>query len=343
VLWEKFTLESNLDPFLRTCSDPVPIIQVFAQRYRDGRIAPKGNPVRSGTVEDTVRALGQAFTHLGGPDIRKDVFGEINFRISRLFTCYKKEDSPPSRVNPVPIIIVMFILSHANSDPTIPEDRRAIADLICIAFYFFLRPGEYTGTTSDDAPFRLKDVELHFNDLALHTLQAPLSQLAAATTVSLTFTTQKNGNKGEVLTQGLSTYPWACPVRATARRVVHLRAHTAILSTPIASYFRATRCIAIKAKDVTEALRYAVVDTTHQTGLHYSDISAKSPRAGGAMALLCGKIEHNTIRMLGLWHSDAMMRYLHLQAKPLVREFAPTMFNHGSYSFLPTNTVPIAE
>jgi hypothetical protein len=241
VLWEKFTLESNLDPFLRNCSDPVPIVQVFAQRYRDGRIAPKGNPVRSGTVEDAVRAVGQAFTHLGAPDIRKDVFGEIDFRISRLFTCYKKEDSPPSRVKPVPIIIVMFLLSHANADTTIPEDRRAIADLICIAFYFLLRPGEYTGTTSDDTPFRLKDVNFHVNDLALDTLRAPVSQLQAATTVSLTFTTQKNGNKGEVLTHGLSTDPWACPVRATARRVIHLRAHTANPSTPLASYFRATR------------------------------------------------------------------------------------------------------
>jgi hypothetical protein len=343
VLWEKFTLESNLDPFLRNCSDPVPIVQVFAQRYRDGRIAPKGNPVRSGTVEDAVRAVGQAFTHLGAPDIRKDVFGEIDFRISRLFTCYKKEDSPPSRVKPVPIIIVMFLLSHANADTTIPEDRRAIADLICIAFYFLLRPGEYTGTTSDDTPFRLKDVTFHVNDLALDTLRAPVSQLQAATTVSLTFTTQKNGNKGEVLTHGLSTDPWACPVRATVRRVAHLRAHTASLSTPLASYFRATRRIAIKAKDVTEALRCAAVATAHQTGLHYSDISAKSLRAGGAMALLCGKIDHDTIRMLGRWHSDAMMRYLHLQAKPLMREFAPTMFNHGSYSFLPTDTVPIAE
>jgi hypothetical protein len=279
----------------------------------------------------------------GGADIRKDVFGEIHFHISRLFTCYKKEDSPPSRLKPVPIIIVMFILSHANADTTIPEDRRAIADLICIAFYFLLRPGEYTGTTSEDAPFRLKDVEFHVNDLALDTLRAPLAHLAAATTVSLTFTTQKNGNKGEVLTHGLITDPWACPGRATARRVIHLRAHTASLSTPLASYFRATCRISIKAKDVTEALRYAVVATAHQTGLHYSDISAKYLRAGGAMALLCGKIDQNTICMLGRWHSDSMLRYLHLQVKPLMREFDPTMFNHGSYSFLVTDTVPIAD
>jgi hypothetical protein len=186
-------------------------------------------------------------------------------------------------------------------------------------------------------------VEFHINDLTLDTLRAPISQLEAATTVSLTFTTQKNGNKGEVLTHGPSTDLWACPVRTTARHVIHLQAHTAKSSTPLASYLRATRRIDIKANDVTEALRYAAVATAHQTGPHYSDISAKALGAGGAMALLCGKIDHDTIRMLGRWHSDAMMRYLHLQAKPLMREFAPTMFNHGSYSFLPTDTVPIAK
>jgi hypothetical protein len=186
-------------------------------------------------------------------------------------------------------------------------------------------------------------VEFHINDLTLDTLRAPISQLEAATTVSLPFTTQKNGNKGKVLTHDLSTDLWECPFRATACRVVHLRAHTFNPSTPLASYFRATRRIAINAKDVTESLRYAAIATEHQTGLHYSDFSAKSLRAGGAMALRCGKIDHDTIHMLGLWHSDAMMRYLHLQAKSLMREFAPTMFNHGSFSFLPIDTVPIAE
>jgi hypothetical protein len=39
------------------------------------------------------------------------------------------------------------------------------------------------------------------------------------------------------------------------------------------------------------------------------------------MALLCGRIDHNTISILGRWHSDAMIRYLHLQAKPLMKHF----------------------
>jgi ABC-type branched-subunit amino acid transport system substrate-binding protein len=85
ALWETFCLDHNIDPFVRNCDDPIPIIQVFAQRYRDGRGAPNRNTVRSGTVEDAVRAVGQAFTQLGSTDIRKDAFGKLDFRLTRQF------------------------------------------------------------------------------------------------------------------------------------------------------------------------------------------------------------------------------------------------------------------
>jgi hypothetical protein len=340
--WEKFCLEHNIEPFVRNWDDPVPIIQVFAQRYRDGRNAPKGKSVRSGTVEDAVRAVGQTFAQLGSADIRKDAFGEIDFRITRQFKCYKKEDGPPSRVKPVPIIIILFIL-HQSYHNDSSEDRKAIADTITIAFYFLLRPGEYTGTTSDDTPFRLQDIELHIDDRLLDLFHSTVAELNAATTVSLTFTTQKNGTKGEVLTHGLSTDELACPVKAVVRRILHLRHHKPSKSTPLASYHHVTKRVAITAKDITDSLRLATLATSHQTGLLPADISARSLRAGGAMALLCGRIDHDTIRMLGRWHSDAMMRYLHLQAKPLMRQFAPAMFNHGTYTFLPSDTVPSGD
>jgi hypothetical protein len=48
----------------------------------------------------------------GGAENRKDAFGAIDFRISHQFRCYRKED-PPSRVEPFPVIIVIFILQQA--------------------------------------------------------------------------------------------------------------------------------------------------------------------------------------------------------------------------------------
>jgi hypothetical protein len=164
--WEKCCLSHNIDPFLKNCPDPIPTIQVFAQRYRDGREAPLRRAVRSGTVEDAVRVVGQAFTQLGAPYIRKDAFGTIDFRVSRQFRCYREEDAPPSRVKPAPIIIIIFIL-HKAFTPSSTPCRQAIADLVTIAFYFLLRPGEYTGTTSDDAAFRLADIGLHVDERAI--------------------------------------------------------------------------------------------------------------------------------------------------------------------------------
>ena len=79
------------------------------------------------------------------------------------------------------------------------------------------------------------------------------------------------------------------------------------------------------------------------TGLQYSDISARSLRAGGAMALLCGNIDSDLIKILGRWHSNAMIRYLHQQAKPIMRRYTHAMYNNGTYTFLPSETVPQAD
>jgi hypothetical protein len=59
------------------------------------------------------------------------------------------------------------------------------------------------------------------------------------------------------------------------------------------------------------------------------------------MVLLNGKVDISNIQMVGRWHSDAMMRYLHVQAQPILGNYADRMFKEGTYSFLPDETVPI--
>ena len=58
------------------------------------------------------------------------------------------------------------------------------------------------------------------------------------------------------------------------------------------------------------------------------------------MALLCGKVDANTIKLMGRWHSDAMIRYLHQDALPVMNRLAEKMYNNGTYSFQPSDTVP---
>jgi hypothetical protein len=106
--WDEFCLGNGIDPFIRAWEDPVPILQIFGQRYRDGRIALRKNAVRARTVEDALRVVGQAFVRSGSPDIRKNIYGDIDFRIQRQIRVYKREEPPPpKRVKPIPIVILL--------------------------------------------------------------------------------------------------------------------------------------------------------------------------------------------------------------------------------------------
>jgi len=203
-----------------------------------------------------------------------------------------------------------------------------------------LRPGEHTGTVTDDRPFHLCDIALHLGERRLDHSTATIAELQAATACSYTFTTQKNGMRGEVITHGRSGHPLCCPVTATTRRMLHHQQHNTAQNNPLASCYRNNRLVTIKAKDVTDQLQSAVTTNVQATGLAPTEISARSLRAGGAMALLCGDVDHNLIQLLGHWHSDAMMRCLHLQAQPIMKTFAKAMFNNGNYSFLPSETAP---
>jgi hypothetical protein len=57
------------------------------------------------------------------------------------------------------------------------------------------------------------------------------------------------------------------------------------------------------------------------------------------MALLCGDVDQDLIKLLGRWRSDAMMRYLFVQAEPIMKKFASTMFNNSAYSLRPWSSI----
>jgi hypothetical protein len=178
--WDAFCVAHNIYPYLRTWTDPVPILQVSGEQYRDGRLAPLKQSVKARTVEDSLRVVGQAHARLGGPDPRKDNFGAIDFIIQRQIKSYHKVDDPPRRVKPIPVTIILYILAQAFGVPRSDEDL-AIADMIAIAFFFLIRPGEYTGTTADDTPFRLEDVALHIRDRRLDVLTASTAESGVGT------------------------------------------------------------------------------------------------------------------------------------------------------------------
>ena len=309
------------------------LLQLFAQRYRTGTISPGRVPVRSRTVEDALRAVGQAYAGMGAADPRVNSTGDIDFRLESLLRAWKKEDPPPQRVKPLPLPVVSQVWAHAHLANT--PAAVAAAECLVLGFYFHLRPGEYLGkpTHPTGGPlFRLRDVRLWIGSRALDTMLCSDDDLLAVTFVCLTFREQKNGVRNETIGHGCSGHAHLCPVHCIASRILELRRVGADLDTPL-NAVRAQAGIPfryIRASDITKRIRAALL--LHPDPAYtVADVSVRSTRAGGAMALLCAGMDSNRIRLIGRWRSDEMYRYLHVQAQPVMTGLAAAMLRGGSF------------
>ena len=272
---------------------------------------------------------------MGALDPRLNTFGELDFRLQALFQAWKRDDTPPMRVKPVPLSVIRQ--AHTIS-ATHPPGSRLVAtgDCLLIAFYFLLRPGEYSGTprTQADDLFRLQDVGFLIGNRRISPLDCSIDDLLAASFVTITFTSQKNGVRGETIGHGRSGHPLLCPVHALVRLVLQLRLAGAVATTPL-NAFRTSPTVPwqyVLPNDITKLMRTAV-SLLPDSNLDAQDFSARSTRAGGAMALLCGGIGADRIRLIGRWRSDEIYRYLHVQAQPIMAGVAATMLLGGDFLF----------
>ena len=101
--WTYFCARVALDPLLVAYQYPVPILNAFAWDYGTGNIAPDSRGVRSRTVEDDVRSIGQAIGMLGAKDPQMTSTGKIDGRLQLQFRCYYRQDPPLSRVKPIQV------------------------------------------------------------------------------------------------------------------------------------------------------------------------------------------------------------------------------------------------
>jgi hypothetical protein len=304
-IWTEFCHSLSCDPFLDNIQDPLPLLQIFAERYRVGTLAPSQLKVRSRTVEGALRAVGQTFAALGRPDPRLQPSGKLDFRLSRELQGYSKADPPPHRVKPIPLQVLLHIIQHAYITPD--PISNAIGHMLTLGFFFLLRPGEYASTNNPDAaPFRLCDVHLLLHQRRLDIYTCPEHELDHATHLALEFTNQKNGVRGELVGLGRSQHPILCPVSAMICRLKHLRLHNAPLTAPIYTVFAPTPT-AITTSELTQRLRQACITIGATVGISADDISIRSLRSSSAMALLCADVDTDKIRLLGRWRSEEML------------------------------------
>ena len=116
--------------------------------------------------------------------------------------------------------------------------------------------------------------------------------------------------------------------------MIHLRANNAPLETPLCVFYQEGHAFLVTPDMLTDLLRRAVA-LCPSCGLTPSDISARSLRSTGAMALVCARVDACHTRLVGRWRSDELYEYLHVQAEPIYRDLSARMLQGGDYNFVP--------
>jgi hypothetical protein len=276
---------------------------------------------------------------MGAQDLRLAPSGKLVYPLNQFLTGLRHADPTPTRVKPAPLSLIKHAYQRAL-DSGSPFDK-AVADMGFIGFFYLCRPGEHTEPSKDSRSqaFRLRDVELFINQRKLDPATATRDELQAVNFVCLIFTKQKNGVEGENVGLSRSGHSYACPVEAIIRRVTHLLDNNAPPDTPLFTVYTNRGVRHVKAASLTAMLRLSATLLFADLGIDPMTISARSLRAGGAMAMLSAGIDRDIIEMTGRWKSEAMMRYLHLTALPLRHKIAESMVNFGSFTLLPGQNV----
>ena len=55
----------------------------------------------------------------------------------------------------------------------------------------------------------------------------------------------------------------------------------------------------------------------------------------GGMDIIMAQVDPDTIRLVGRWQSDTILRYLHKRAKIFTEGLSSNMFEHGAYALIP--------
>jgi len=121
-------------------------------------------------VAASLQGIAQMFLGVGASNPCLNQHGNINFCLRCQFSSYTKHNSPPNCVKPISVPLLLHIAYIAQASHNLVH--ATIVDMTTIAFYFLLRPGEYTGTGATNTPFLLANVQLFSHGIRLSLTKA---------------------------------------------------------------------------------------------------------------------------------------------------------------------------
>ena len=323
----------------------VELLAAFAHHVRSGGVSRRTQQVRTQTVEVALRAISTMFQMDHEPSPLVTSQGKYTKKIGQLLESYRREDPPSKPKLAIPLSVPTYlVLSGLSSNA---PKQQTVGNMATIAFHYLLRGGEYTFVDPKQRrrtkQFRVCDVTFWNNNTILpHSL--PIDVLfREATEATLHISNQKNGKRAQTIHQDVTDTP-PCPVHALIRQIKHILAHTTDTATIISTFFdkKYPKGRALRTGCMTRALQKAV---THlrldRQGIHPSEVSSHSLRAGGATAMHLNGISDRTIQKMGRWSSDTFLIYIHEQIAAFSRGVSKQMGLHVNFKNIRRTFEPI--
>ena len=317
-----------------------------------------GRQIQGSTVSQAITAIGQTIVLARNVNPTK-VMGSDKFlpAIQVVLDGYSKTDPPTNKKLPVEADVPELLIDLGYGKNGTPHSQ-AIGDLSLIAFYYLLRIGEYTikGTrnnTKQTVQFKLEDVRFFKRNkhgiLTCLPNNAPPSLFLTADSATLKLDNQKNGWKGVCVHQEANGEEFKCPVRALARRVLHLRNNKADSKTFLSTFFQNNARYDVCGEDISKGLKMAaaILQYPITRGIPVDRVDTHSLRSGGANALSLAGYSDTQIQKMGRWKGATFKEYIRKElhcfsegmTKNMKRNFKFVNVSGGAYHDITTQCI----
>ena len=255
--------------------------------------------------------------------------------VARIIKNYRREDPPstPQLAVPVQISEECQCAGYISNNPL----KKAVRDLVIIAFYYLLRVGEYTkpritiknGKTrraTRTMQFSVANIGF-FKDNKILPQESPLQKLLTADSCTFKISNQKNRRMGETIHQ-CAIPSKHCPVKAASHRVHHILQHHGNTDNLICNVFlSATNTwTQVTPQQMMKSIRSAAEALQlHKNGLNAYLLGMHLLRAGGTMTLKLQGEKDTTIMKMGRWTSLTFLQYIHHQIAHLKKDISQKM------------------
>ena len=233
--------------------------------------------------------------------------------LSRLFRAFRNKDPNPKQQKALPAQVLAMMYKRKDT-----ETERAIGQLGIGAFFWAMHSCEYLLVPQAEKRrtdiLRLRNIRFLEDGIVLDHSNP---QCEFAESVAITFEFQEKDERNDTVTQKATDNAFLSPVKIWYEIVKRIRSYKgADDNTPVAEVWRNGRIQHITSEEMVIYLRAAVEAIGEEKfGFKSTEVGTHSLRSGAAMAMFLDQIPVYTMMMIGLWSSDAFLKYIRKQVK----------------------------